>query len=195
MRIPLAILTLVAGSIHANENVEAQQCLWPFSSSAKQEISGTENLDKHPLASIRERGLMVIFKDGSQWKVAAPDTVRSSKWKEGDLVTLSPCKGDYSYTLTNQSGWFSSTVRVTPLLGPIERGPLTNWIMGIDKRQGNVTLQNGVVFKVDPKEKALIQEWATNHTIIVGTNNSRFSSYKSILLNVERNVAVRAGGI
>ena len=78
------------------------------------------------------------------------------------------------------------------LFNPIAFGPYTHWIIGMDFRSGHVYLENGTTWTISSNDLFIFNEWAINDTIILGSNDSWFSNYDSLLINVNMNNFVRA---
>ncbi|MCX6989461.1 MAG: hypothetical protein NTX49_00090, partial [Chlamydiae bacterium] len=71
-------------------------------------------------------------------------------------------------------------------------GSYTHWIIGMDYTSGHVYLENGSTWTISTNDLFIFNDWAINDTIILGSNDSWFSSYDSLLINVNMNNYVRA---
>jgi hypothetical protein len=55
-----------------------------------------------------------------------------------------------------------------------------------------VSLEDNSSWKVADDDGFILEEWEANDTIIIGSNDSWFSAYDTILINVNMNNYVRA---
>jgi len=144
----------------------------------------------HWLSAISSYADLVQLEDGSTWYVDPSDASTVSTWYSGDLLTLSPvwtAFSEYSYLLTNETQ--DSSAYIAPHVGPVRFGPHSHWIASLDGIQGIVVLEDGSTWIVPDGE---VLEWDVNQTIILGANSELFSSYDSVLINVDMNNYVRA---
>lgn len=136
-------------------------------------------------------GSIAELEDGSNWKLAPNYSVFN--WKVGDPMVITPNHSwlsDYNYYVVNK--FTGSYVAADLIVGPIAFGPYTHWVIGIDYTSGHVYLENGTTWTISSSDGFIFRDWAINDTVIVGANDSWFSSYDSILINVNMNNYVRA---
>lgn len=153
--------------------------------------STTPTYAHHWLISAAYDGSIVELEDGSNWKLAPNYSVFS--WKVGDPMVITPNHSwlsDYNYYVVNK--FTGSYVAADLIVGPIAFGPYTHWVIGIDYTSGHVYLENGTTWTISSSDNFIFRDWAINDTIIIGANDSWFSSYDSILINVNMNNYVRA---
>lgn len=144
----------------------------------------------------------VKLEDGSEWSFADYDTYIVRTWAIGDTVVLSANTGifgrsGYRFYLTNKST--GAYLYVNPSIGPVEYGPYSTWIAGLDYNGGQVVLVNGqgqrTTFLMHSSDYYLYKDWKINDHVILGSNDSWFwwlSSYDHFILNVDMNHYVRA---
>lgn len=140
------------------------------------------------LNSISIFGDSIEFGDGSQWKISSNDAYKVLYWRAGDPLVITPCESwfsSYRYYITNKNTY--ETVSANLFLGPIAFGTYTHWIVGIDFVSRQLFLENGAAFKISSEDIYLFNDWAINDTIILGVNDSWFSAYDYILINVNMN--------
>jgi hypothetical protein len=116
-----------------------------------------------------------------------------ASWRAGDVVTIVPNNrwfSDYKYCLLNRNTYTSTSADL--ILGPIAFGAATHWVVGMDLERKKVYLENGTTWKVAASDVVLFKEWQINDTVILGTNDSWFSSYDNILINVNMNHHIKA---
>lgn len=148
------------------------------------------------------QGNIIKVEDGSEWIFNKDQAHIVRDWRSGDAVVVMPKGGslwgtNYAYTVTNKD--LGTSVDVNIFLGPIAFGAYSTWLIGIDMNLGQIYLLNGqgerTVWEVAFEDLFLIREhWATNDTLFIGENGSWlwwFSSYNSIIVNVNMNHYVR----
>lgn len=155
-----------------------------------------QGLSEHTISSFPQENIIKI-EDGSEWSIDQSDVRNLRSWKVGHIILLYQNKGDTNkpYMLENTS--INRTLKVNPFNGPKEKGPKTNWVVGIDKNLGHVYLINGskdrTSWAIDKTFLPIFQEWVTDETIIVMTYHKSwaekyfprlFPSYDYVLLNV-----------
>ncbi|MBM3208123.1 MAG: hypothetical protein FJZ57_05900 [Chlamydiae bacterium] len=183
----LAILPTGAFSVEGENGnccgfISSNNCL--FSSS-------TKHASRHWISSTNTDARVVEIEDGSRWKLSSTYNLRS--WKSNDTVTITPnhnTSSEYNYYVVNKStgGYTEANL----ILGPVARGPLTHWAIGFDFTKNQVFLENDSCWKISENDAYIMQEWEPNDTIIIGSNDSWFSSFDAILINVNMNNYVRA---
>lgn len=147
----------------------------------------------HWLNTVSAYGDTIEIEDGSWWKIASGDSHTTQYWRPGDILIVTPNRGwfsSYYYCITNKNN--GSSVRANLNVGPLAFGPNTHWINSVDQVTGHVFLDNGTCWCISNKDAYIFRNWAPNDTIIVGLNDSWFSSYDHILINVNMNTYVRA---
>ena len=145
----------------------------------------------HWIVSSNIDGSILEIEDGSHWKIASGSSL--SRWRIGDIITITPNRSwfsDYKYYVINKS--IDEYVAADLILGPIAYGSLTHWAVSLDFSQGKVVFENGSCFKICSSDLFLFEQWQINDTIIFGTNDSWFTSYDILLINVNMNHYVRA---
>lgn len=147
----------------------------------------------HWLAGISPQGDSVELEDGSHWKIPSQHYYSIFSWRLGDSLTITPTRSfwsNYNYYITNNAT--STYVSANLYIGPVAFGPYTHWIVGMDPTNGHVFLENGSAWCISCQDAYLFNDWAINDTIILGTNDSWFTSYDTMLINVNMNHYVRA---
>ena len=147
----------------------------------------------HRLVSVSLHGDSVELEDGSFWKVPSYKSHIVFGWQEGDLLTITPNScfcSFYTYRINNCQ--MNSSIPANLYVGPIAFGPYTHWITNIDYINGQLILENGSVWMVSVGDSYLFYDWAINDTIIIGSYNGWFSSFDSLLINVNMNNYARA---
>lgn len=148
------------------------------------------------------QGNIIKIEDGSEWVFNKDQADIVRDWRHGDAIVVMPKGGsiwdsNYAYTVTNKD--LGTSVDVNLFLGPLAFGPYSTWLIGIDLNAGEIYLMNGqgerTVWEVYHKDLRYIKEdWVTNDTVFIGENTSWlwwFSSYNSIIVNVNMNHYVR----
>ena len=111
----------------------------------------------------------------------------------GDPIAITPNHSflsEYNYYVVNKAT--GSYVAADLILGPIAFGSYTHWIIGMDYTSGHVYLENGSTWTISSNDLFIFNDWAINDTIILGSNDSWFSCYDNLLINVNMNNYVRA---
>ena len=159
----------------------------------------------HVIVSVAIDGSSIEIEDGSQWKVRPSQAYEVSKWRTNDPVVISPNHSylsGYKYYLTNKNRRYYVGGNLS--LGPIIGGNNTYRIIYINYYDGEIYLQpegpdgygNEIYWCVEPSDRHVMKNWTINQAVIVGANDSWFSSwfsyYNCILINSERNTYVRA---
>ena len=147
----------------------------------------------HWVSSISDTGRSVELEDGSHWDISPSDRSILYTWSRSDHIVVTPNYSWFSsfdYNLTNKSN--NTNVKANLWIGPLAYGPYSHWIVDIDYFSGHLFLENQMVWCVDPKDSYILREWAVNDHVIFGVNNSWFSHYDHILINVNMDDHVRA---
>jgi hypothetical protein len=151
------------------------------------------DFSNHYLNTVSAYGDTVEFEDGSWWKISSNDNYKALSWRPGDTLVITPNRGwfsSYHYCITNRNT--GSSIKANLNVGPIAFGPYTHWINTVDQSTGHLFIENGTCWCVSNKDAYIFREWAPSDTIIVGLNDSWFSSYDHILINVNMNTYIRA---
>jgi hypothetical protein len=146
----------------------------------------------HWLISISDTGRSIEIEDGSHWEVSPYDAYILSTWRREDSLVITPNYtwfGTYDYFITNKNN--GTSVKADLYVGPIAFGQFSHWIINIDYLGGHILLENNMLWCVDPQDAHDLRNWALNDTVILGVNNSWFSSYDHILINVNNDDHVR----
>jgi len=155
----------------------------------------------HQISSF-PKGNVIKIDDGSEWIYDKADAQVLRNWKAGQQIIITPNQqlllgSHYTYTMTNTE--VGDSIQVNIFLGPIAFGYQTSWVVGIDQNVGKIYIINGrgerSVWEVSNSDMYLVKDWKVNDTIVIGENDSWlwcFSSYKSMLINVNMNHYVRA---
>lgn len=147
-------------------------------------------VSSHTLYSIADNDLSVELEDGSHFEISNSYTVRT--WRPGDAISITPDYSwfsSYDYYIMNKTT--NTYVKANLHIGPIAFGTFSNWIVDIDYFRGHVYLQNGMIWCVNPQDEHLLKHWAINDHIISGLENSMWSYYDHILINVNMDEYIR----
>jgi hypothetical protein len=157
-------------------------------------FSHNASIPQHWIQAINLTENIIVTEDGSHWKT--PNSLISYFWRVQDYVTIQPnshskyAYRQYMYQLKNK--YSGLLARAELIVGPELSNPHTLWIIGFHPSSQKVHLSNHTSWIVSQADAAIFRDWQANDTIIIGTNNSWFSSYDAILINVEMNNFVRA---
>jgi len=154
----------------------------------------------HIVNTVAAYGDSLELEDGSWWKVASGDTQIAASWGAFDPYTRmgkpevliypnTSWFSSYTYKIVNKNG---TSIKANLSVGPIAFGEFTHWITGIDYYSGAVYLENGSRWNISGTDGFVFNNWQVNDTIIVGVNDSWFSSYDFILINVNMNNYLKA---
>lgn len=139
----------------------------------------------HWANSIINFGDLVELEDGSKWSVARTEVYKVSSWRTLDTIFISPNRNwfsSYKYCISNPAA--GSSVETDLYHGPVPFGPYTHWVVALDKYAGHVFLEDGSSWSVSYDDWKLFDKWLINDFVIIGCNDSWFSSYEYILINV-----------
>lgn len=145
----------------------------------------------HTVAGYDNRYLST--EDGSKWEFSPSDGYTVRWWALGDVIVVSPNYSWFSsfdYYITNQNRGTYVTANLFD--GPVAFGPFSHWIVNVDPIAGHVYLENQMIYCVNPSDMSVMKNWKPNDHIIFGVHNSWFSSYDTILINVNMDDHVRA---
>lgn len=145
---------------------------------------------------------IIKIDDGSEWIYDRSETYVLRNWKVGDKIVITPKQqlilgSHFTYVMTNRD--VGDSISVNLFLGPVAFGYRSTWVVGIDQNLGKIYLMNGqgerTVWEVSSSDKDLFKNWKVNDTVIIGENDSWlwcFSSYNSMIINVNMNHYIRA---
>lgn len=157
---------------------------------------GAQELAEHTISRFPQENIIKL-EDGSEWTVSETDTRYLRNWRSGHTVLLYPRPNDKDkpYMLENLS--INRTINVNPFNGPMNKGPKTNWIVGLDPNLGHVFLMTGEnnrsSWAIDKAYMPIFREWVVHHTIMIMNHHKSwaerflpwlFPSYDYVLLNV-----------
>lgn len=145
----------------------------------------------HWISACNSDARVLEIEDGSRWKLSSSYNLRF--WKSNDTISITPnhnTSSEYNYYLVNKST--GGYVEANIILGPLAFGPLTHWVVGFNLPKNQISLENDSLWKVADNDAFILEEWEPNDTIIIGSNDSWFSAYDTILINVNMNNYVRA---
>ena len=148
----------------------------------------------HWLVSLSDTNRSLEMEDGSHWEIPYSEAYIVNTWRREDPLVITPNYwwfSSYDYYITNKSTNTYVQANLHPQYGPIAFGPYSHWIVDIDYFGGHVYLENQMVWCVSPEDAYLLRDWVINDHIILGVNDSWFSSYDHILINVATDDHVR----
>ncbi|NDD58232.1 MAG: hypothetical protein EBZ47_03130 [Chlamydiae bacterium] len=146
---------------------------------------------KHWLVQANAEGTLIELEDGSGWKLSQNHRVRN--WQAGDSISITANHNifsEYNYYVVNDST--GDYVAADLILGPIANGPHTHWMIGCDRANHHLYLENGSGWTINSSDDFIFDQWEINDTIIIGKNDSWFSSFDTLLINVNMNNSIRA---
>ncbi len=146
----------------------------------------------HWLMSIADTGRSFEIEDGSHWEVSPADAYILRSWRREDSLVITPnysWLSSYDYYITNKSS--NSYVKANLYVGPTAFGAYSHWIVAIDYLGGHVHLENQMIWCVNPQDSYLLKDWAVNDHIIFGLNDSWFTPFNHILINVNMDNHIR----
>lgn len=147
----------------------------------------------HWINAIINYGDCIEFEDGSNWKISPSDAYKVISWRKDDPVIVTPNHtwfSHYNYSITNQTN--GASVEANLFLAPISFGPYTHWIVALDKFSDHLFLEDGSSWKIAFEDRQFFDEYAINDFIIIGHNDTWFTSHNYILINVNMNNHIRA---
>jgi len=139
----------------------------------------------HFLASYSLFDNTLELEDGSYWQVRSGDMYKVLSWALNDDLTITPNYTLYAgqYLISNPTT--GQSVAADLVIGPVDLGPNTHWVIAIDRWLGRVYLENGTSWDVRGLDQGLLSDWAINDTVILGDGaNEWFGRHDSILINV-----------
>lgn len=178
------------------------QNLIALASNQIQTTAATLSPCHYHMISTFPQGNVIKIDDGSEWIFDKADAQVLRNWKSGQQIIITPNQqlllgSHYTYIMTNTEA--GDSVKVNLFLGPVAFGYQSAWVVGIDQNLGKIYIINGrgdrTVWEVSNSDMYLVKDWKVNDTVIIGENDSWlwcFSSYKSMLINVNMNHYIRA---
>ncbi len=139
----------------------------------------------HPIA-VTPACDQLTLNDGSVWSVHYSDRNKLLSWLPSDTVVIKANDGwftSYKFMLINQVS--GDCIEANMLEGPLYNGMYSHWIIAIDSYNQQLMLEDGTIWQLSPADTAIIKYWLINDTIMIGINDSWFSKYDSILINVK----------
>ncbi|CDR34042.1 hypothetical protein [Criblamydia sequanensis] len=130
-------------------------------------------------------GDQVTLVDGSIWNVRWEHRYKTLDWLVSDTILVLPNHSwfsAYQFRLVNQNTGADAEVNLA--LGPLYNGIYTRWIIAIDYFNREICLDDGSIWRISPADDLVLKKWVVNDTVILGINDSWFSSHPNILLNV-----------
>lgn len=150
----------------------------------------------HMVAGVDPDARYIQIEDQSQWKISESDVYTAMTWSPGQFVLITPNRrwfSEYDYFLTNQvTGTY---VSANLLRGPLHDSPYAHHISGTDcNKRGKkvIMLDNKTYWSVSSDDHYVVDGWEINDMVIIGTNDTWFTSYDTILIDVETNTHVKA---
>lgn len=146
----------------------------------------------HWLVSVFDDEHRIKIEDGSRWEILESDFHILKNWRKEDPLVITPNYSwwnEYDYYITNKTN--NSYVKANFSDDPEAFGHLSHWIVDIDPFLGHISLENQMVWCVDPQDSSVLRGWAVNDHVILGVYHSYFSSYDHILINVNWDNHVR----
>lgn len=147
----------------------------------------------HTLVSLAMTGDSVETEDGAHWRINAADAYHLSAWMPGDQLVITPNTywfSSYDYYITNKRT--GTYVKADLCVGPLQYGPYSHWIIGMDYYSGHIFLENGTTWCVHSSDAYVFRDWAINDHIILGVNDAWLSCHDYILINVNMDNYIRA---
>lgn len=146
----------------------------------------------HPIF-ITPLGDTIELEDGSIWAVHPNDRFKTYNWLTSDAIKITPNHAwfsSYTFRITNLNT--SESVEVNLFMRPIYNGVYTHWIVAIDYIHNQLCLEDGSVWDLSGFDYMVFKNWILNDTLIIGTNDTLFSSRPNILINCDTNSYIEA---
>lgn len=149
------------------------------------------NLHTHWLYSFSDMRDNIELEDGSQWSISPNDQHKLYRWRPGDCLVITRNnpwykKPNHLFFINNETT--KEHVRANLVVGPFAFGEYTYWVEGIDRYNGHIFLVNGqgtrTSWCVGDADLLFFDDWAVNDTIVIGVNDTWFTSHPSLLINV-----------
>lgn len=146
----------------------------------------------HKPTAVSVLGDFVTLHDGTEYHVKYSDRHKTLDWLATDTIIILPNHAWFSshyFRLVNQMT--GADVQVNLHKGPFYNGVHTHWVIAIDYHNCEVCLEDGTIWHIG--EWTTLKKWLVNDTVIIGINDSWFSSKPNILINVNMNNYVSSG--
>ncbi len=168
------------------ESLTGSCCRNPWS---KSHFSSCQNYYCYRLNKIDANSYEIELQDGSIWHFNPKQAMEASRWGVQDRLIIEEnnyvfSSQDYPYRVTNVSrGRYLEAVLK---FGPFETSQYRRTIDGIDHSHGQVFLSDGSTWSVEKGQGKIFDQWKVGHTIIVGINNTWWTDYSTLLINVDK---------
>ncbi len=187
----LALIACVSTSLtsliaHPSEPAHAEKC--PSCGAGFWNYSRYAPFHYHALYITYPRQSLIELEDGSRWQTSERDAQTLLSWQYGDSLQLSLNgygDGDYTFYISNLST--RSGIPVNLVEGPLMGGLQTHTIQAIDRAAGKLYLSNGTYWTVADTDRMALSQWEVNDPILFGIYNGWYSSYSTLLINVNLN--------
>ena len=136
------------------------------------------------------------LEDGSVWKISSYDGVKALNWRNNDPLTITQNNrwfARHDYRIINKSN--GTSVEANLFLGPVELGPYSRVIIGIDPNRKEILLSDNPHSEIPHLDASIFKDWALNDYLIIGTNSNTSiwdSGSDVLLINVNMNNSARA---
>jgi hypothetical protein len=154
----------------------------------------------HRLCSITvhpQKKYILELEDGSGWEISAYEgKSKAVHWQLDHPLVITQNNryfSKYTYRIMNTTN--HTSVEANLVIGPIERGDFSRFIIEIDYDQKEITLNDNTQWEISYLDGSVFKDWKQDHYIILGTNSdSSFwdSEREALLINVNKNNFVRA---
>jgi len=161
----------------------------PAVSAAKRQL---ELVHHHKISDLSPFGEWIEFLDNSRWMIDVTDVYKILTWCKGDLVFITPNHSWFSshdYCITHSTT--GSYVKASLVKPPLEYGPLSHWMVAMEKYLGLVFIEDGSAWQVSSDDVRLLESWEINDGILIGSYDGWFTSYDRIMINVKKNHYIR----
>ena len=139
---------------------------------------------------------VITFENGSVFAIAEKDQKTAAGWDVGAPLALTPNKLSlwakltkkdlrHKYRIVNLKT--NKSVEANLALGPFAHNPYTLKIRKINRKAGEVSFNNGTLWKVDNSQVSatLLNDWQVGDYIMTGSNNTWFGlGLPEIVINV-----------
>ncbi len=151
----------------------------------------------HVAANIFPNERMVQLEDESRWKISESDMRDLMfSWREGDFLVVKRNRrwfSDYSYSMENQAS--RTSVQANLISGPLHNSPYTHHITGMDQNTPGrkiFHLDGKTSWSIASDDFGIADAWQVGDTIIFLSNDSWFTAYDMLMLDVETNTVGKA---
>lgn len=134
--------------------------------------------------AVTSSGDNIQLHDASRWYVHPYNRNAVKEWDLGDLLFIKPnasCFSSYAYVIQNRRT--QQVVEVNLLHAPNDAVSSNFIIAGIDRENRLAYLNDGSVWKINPKDVSF-RLWQVGQRVLVGLNNYwRTNAYPHIIIN------------